>query len=141
MRENLGPVADEIKVINTKYLPFGLKPKAETLFTPFTMTLLSEFLVRVSGLEVVGTAGVTVANGEEPTNRLTRGSLNSPVLVHPQVGDERVPVITTDTSRDRVTPLAVVPVILKVNVPGDGEAVVVTFSVDETEPVEGTVTC
>jgi len=44
-----------------------------------------------------------------------------------------------ERSTDSVTPLALWPVILKVNVPVEGKADVVTVKVDETTPLDDTV--
>ena len=120
---------------STKNFPCGLKPKAETLLVSReTMTRFGIFLVTVSVVPAV----ITVADGEPATSPSTCGSTNRPVFVHAQVSEGTRAAISTDTSTALVTPPALVPVILNVNVPGEGVAVVVTVSIVTTKEVDGT---
>jgi len=123
-------------VIKTKNFPFGLNPNAETLLASVTIFLPSEYLVSVNN----PAEPVTAARGEEETRPCTRGISNVPVLAQPHVGGkEKLLAITIDRSTDFITPSALVPVIVRSNVPGAGDAGVETVKVTEIPPVDGTV--
>ena len=100
-----------------------------------TISLGGLFLVTTKS----GPSVVTVAYGDEVSSPLTRGSTKGPVFVHAHVVVGRLASMNTNRSTDCVTPLALWPVILKVNVPIEGELDVRAVKVDETEPPDGTV--